>query len=272
MWWDAPWPGRGRGLGDAVHRLHERHAVRRREDPDETWRCCERWPRTLIDKWNGREFAARHGCELPALYWRGPGSGAPLESLRDQFVIRPVMGMDRRGVYVVAGGRELLRDESATPEELRLRLSPPRRLARPVPVLIEEFVRSEDGGYELPLEYKCHTFGGTVPIIQLIEREGIHEAKHRWYTPAWEPIDDQMNVELPQAEVGDPPRCLDRMLELAARLGRELGTYMRIDFFATDRGCVFNEFSSVPGRGIGFTPYCELLLGAMWAELCPDRS
>jgi hypothetical protein len=53
-------------------------------------------------------------------------------------------------------------------------------------------------------------------------------------------------------------------------MGAELGTYMRIDFFATDGGCVFNEFSSAPGRGEGYTPYCNGVFGALWAERFPD--
>jgi len=63
-----------------------------------------------------------------------------------------------------------------------------------------------------------------------------------------------MDVGLPEAEVRDPPACLAEILRHAAVLGTRLGTYVRIDFFATDRGCVFNEFSSMPGGGRDYTP------------------
>ena len=59
------------------------------------------------------------------------------------------------------------------------------------------------------------------------------------------------------------------MLELARRMGATLATYMRIDFFVTDRGCVFNEFSSVPARGRYYTPYSDRVFGALWAERIP---
>jgi TupA-like ATPgrasp len=272
LWWGAPWPG-GRRPGDALHRLGERRARRSREDPDDAWRCCDFWPRTVVDKWNGREFAARHGCRLPELYWwGGPLSRPPLRSLPSRFVVRPVMGTDHRGVLVVVDGTELLRRESATTAELRTRLSPLRRLARPVPILIEEFIALEEGANKLPLEYKCHVFGDTVAAVQMVEREGIHGGRHRWYTREWKPIEDQMNVRFPQTEVRDPPRCLEPMVDLATRMGKDIGTYMRIDFFAGDEDCVFNEFSSVPGGGVGHTPYCDSLFGALWAERCPDRS
>ena len=38
-------------------------------DHDERWRCCDVWPRSLINKWNGREYAVKYGCKVPALYW-----------------------------------------------------------------------------------------------------------------------------------------------------------------------------------------------------------
>src|SRR5205807_6454026 len=101
--------GGQRPLRDALHRLRERRAFRDRDDRGEQWRCCDRWPRTLMNKWNGREFAARHGCPLPELYWRGSDPrAAPLESPPDRFVIRPVFGAGRRGAMVVVDGEERL--------------------------------------------------------------------------------------------------------------------------------------------------------------------
>jgi teichuronopeptide biosynthesis TupA-like protein len=279
LWWDRPTRRRGQGLGDVAHWLRDKHTFRSREDQAETWRCCPYWQRTLIQKWNSREFASKYGCRVPELYWHGgPFSRPPLESLPDHFVVRPVRGAARRGVLVVSGGRELLRDESATDSELRTELSRlrrlryPRRLSYPTAILIEEFVREEDGGYRLPLEYKCHVFGESVAAISVTERTGMKTGKLRFYTPGWEPCPDPMNVELPQAEIRDPPACLEEMLRQASTLGAQLQTYMRIDFFATDRGCVFNEFASLPGDGLGWTPYCNDLFGALWAERFPDAA
>ena len=192
--------------------------------------------------------------------------------------MRTVRGAARRGVQVVSDGRELLRQESATESELgtplsRLRrLRYPNRLSYPTAILIEEFVREDDGAYRLPLEYKCHVFGETVAAISVTERTGMTTGKLRFYTPGWEPWPDPMNVELPQAEIRDPPGCLEEMLRQASTLGTQLQTYMRIDFFATDRGSVFNEFSSLPSAGLGWTPYCNEVFGALWAERFPDAA
>ena len=108
--------------------------------------------------------------------------------------------------------------------------------------------------------------------IQVIEKTGVRSPPHRYYTPRWEPFPDPMNVCVPQAEIRDPAACLEEMLRQASTLGAQLQTYMRIDFFAPDRGCVFNEFSSLPDAGRDFTPYCNDLFGALWAERFPDAT
>src|SRR5215212_1161545 len=120
LWWARPRPSQPRAIPELLHRLRERRTFRSRDDPLEAWLCCGFWPRTLVNKWNGREFAARHGCALPALYWWGSNPArAPIESLPSRFVVRPVFGTDRRGVLVVAEGRELLRDQPLSPSDVR---------------------------------------------------------------------------------------------------------------------------------------------------------
>jgi hypothetical protein len=274
LWWGKPFRwAEPRSYRDALHRLRERRALRSQDDPEEAWRCCERWQRTLVNKWNAREFVKRERVRVPELYWHGLVRQLPLESLPPCFVIRPLWGRRRRGAYVVADGRELLRGESAAPAELRQRLARDRAL-RSVPILVEQFATTEDGRHRLPLEYKCHTFGDTVAAVQVIERTGVDSGstRHRYYSPAWEPFRDPMEA-LPQDEVRSPPACLEEMLEIAARLGRSLRTYMRIDFFSSEPGCVFNEFSSAPAiRSRPFTPHCDELFGALWNEKFPDAS
>jgi TupA-like ATPgrasp len=109
--------------------------------------------------------------------------------------------------------------------------------------------------------------------LQLVERTGAHRAKARWFTPRWEPIADQMQTYLPlDEEVKEVPHCLDEMLALASKLGAALGTYMRIDFFVGEDGCVFNEFSSLPLGGGYNTPYCDRFFGARWAERHPHAT
>jgi hypothetical protein len=269
VWWGPPLPGRGRSVADALHRLRERREPRSRHDPDEHWRCCESWPRTLLDKWNAREFAAKHGAPQVKLHWFGSDHGeAPLDSIGDRFVIRPTRGSNKQGVLVVLDGTERLFGGSATGADLRARLPRSRLLRRPAPMLLEEFAEPHDDGL-LPLEYKTHTFGGHVGVVELMSRTWANDPRHRYYTPDWTLLPN-LNTYADEDDLRDPPPCLGDMLSHASRLGEQIGTYMRIDFFVSNRGCLFNEFSSTPLGGGYNTPDGDRILGELWAERIGD--
>lgn len=264
LWW---------GYRRPLHRVVELTARRRREDPDERWHCCAHWQRTLVNKWNAREFACRHGVRVPALYWFGRRTAAlPLASLPSHFVVRPVHGAGGRGVHVVAGDRELLQGRALPRAELGAALRRSLgRLAR-WPLLVEEFAVGEDGSVRLPTEYKCYAFGGTIGVIQVVHRVQQHEAQHRYYTPAWTPIDDHFQTDNALAPASAPPRCLAEILGCAAALGAACGTFIRVDCFATPGGGLFGEFSTTPNSCSGFTPYADAYLGDLWQRLIPGRT
>jgi TupA-like ATPgrasp len=260
--------------GHALRRLRASHTFRRATDSDALWQRDQYWQRTIVNKWNGREFAARFGARVPELYWFGRRLWTiPFESLPPRFVIRPVWGANRDGIHVIADGRELLRHQSAGLPELRQRLRQERGALSISPLLVEEFIATKEGEPRLPVEYKCHTFGDTVAAIQMVDRTAATTATFRYYTPQWEQFDDVMDTTKPPSPIAPAPACLAEMLDLSSRIGQVLGTYMRVDFFATDHGCVFNEFASTPQVGSpGFTPYCNELFGALWRDRFPDAS
>jgi hypothetical protein len=250
-----------------LHRLKERHTFRRREEADHHWRCCEHWQRTLIYKWNAREFAQRHGCRVPTLYWFGRNvSRLPFESLPEHFVVKPNLGFSRSNVYVMANGTDLLRQAAVTSQQLAAALRCVTRGVLGVPVLVEEFVKTEAGEYQLPIEYKFHVFGKEVGAIEVIRRFDTSRAKARHYTARWRSFDQRMAFDLPLDEYIEPPRCLDQMVESAIALGKACKTYVRADFYASENGCVFGELSSTPARGEGLTPYGDRYFEALWQD------
>lgn len=273
LWWGEPFRwGHARAYRDALHRARERLALRSRAEPDTAWQCCPQWPRTLVNKWNSREFAQKHGCRVPALYWRGRRiANVPFASLPARYVVRPVWGTVRTGVHVVADGLELLRNVPATDVDIRRRLYREHGPLAATPLLIEEFVPAEAGEGRLPIEYKCHSFGDTIAAVQVIERAGPRTGIQRYYTPRWESFPDVMDTNYPLAPPRAPPRSLDEMLGAARRLSKAIGTYMRIDFFDSAEGAVFNEFSSTPQvRTLPFTRYCDEMFGALWQQRFPE--
>jgi hypothetical protein len=271
LWWGKPrrwW--HPRTYLDGLHRQREWRTFRRRDDPDAAWRCCEYWPRTLINKWNGREFAAKHGCRLPELYWRGAATDVPLERLPASLVIRPMQGYESLNVIAIAGGRDLLHDRSAAPSELRKVLRQRRRLNWGLPVMAEEFVQTPSREHGLPLEFKCHVFGDTVAAIEVHERTGPSPTVCRYYTSTWEPIESGM-PGTPMRLI-DAPDGLDELRRISLRISTAVGTYMRVDFFLANGGWVFNEFSSTPLDHRHYRPAFSERLTRLWQEKCPHAT
>lgn len=275
VWWGQPNKWRNRdSYRHLLHRVKENHTLRSKDDPEERWRCCDLWQRTLSNKWNAREFVQRLGCRVPTLYWYGRRAGRlPIDALPGHFVIRPVFGDSRRGVYVFAGDRELLRRRVYTHAELMAELRRDRGWISRFPVLVEEFVKTEAGEYELPLEFKFHMFGETIGAIEVVHRSSNAQVRYDCYTPSWDRFEDQMYTgTLPGGPIA-PPNCFAEMLACARKLGVAYGTYARVDFYATDRGCVFGEFSTTPFfGGHQFTPFVEQYFEELWRKTFPDRT
>jgi hypothetical protein len=271
IWWGERAPGDRESWRARLHRELEWRTLRHRDDPDAAWRCCEHWQRSLINKWNGREFAAKHGLELPALYWcRYPFRSLPIEALPEKFVLRAVQGHGRNRVHVVTSGRDLLRDEAVAPRDLRRKVRWSGGAAWTIAVLAEEFIDAPNGDACLPTEIKCHAFGGTVVATQVIHRWAGEARTMRFYSPLWEPLAERVVANVVEAAPEPPPAFLDEMVRASERVAAAAGTYLRVDFFVTERGPLFNEFSSVPGGGRGYTEFGDDFLGAAWAKHVPD--
>lgn len=210
---------------------------------------------------------------MPTLYWYGRRvGGLPIDALLEHFVIRPVFGDSAHGVYVMSGEQELLRQARYTKDRLMSELRRTRGWLSRFPILVEEFVRTEDGEYQLPVAYKCHTFGETIAAIEVIRARSAVDMAYAYYSPEWTRFADQMNTQNPPGGNVDPPRCLAELLTCARTLGVAYGTYVRIDLYATDRGCVFGEFSTTPDGGSGFTPFAEQYFEEVWRKTFPDRT
>jgi hypothetical protein len=190
----------------------------------------------------------------------------PLGDFPEAFVIRPSFNAARIGVYVMVGGFDLLTRVAYTREELRTRLlQHPRRRSDPL-WLVEQFIESENGGGELPVEYKCHTFGGKVGAVEVVLRKGGDiPPKFGFFTPEWSKLSHGYRTKL-ELDWIDPPKHLDEILECASRLSKVYETYVRSDFYSSDEGCVFGEFSSVPGNGHDYTDSLNGYFERLWQE------
>ncbi len=128
----------------------------------------------------------------------------------------------------------------------------------PPRIIVEEFL-----GPAIPNDYKFQVFHG-VPRLVGVDTGRYGEHRRTYFTPTWEPLD--LEIECPRSELEIPrPSSLDRMLEIASRLGEEVD-FVRVDLYDVDGRVVFGELTNYPGSGVTkLTPHTyDLELGRWW--------
>ena len=216
----------------------------------------------------------------PELYWHGTDlDAAPWADLPDSYVTRPNVGYSTHGIQVMVGGREALARKRRSPDGVRRHMADylARHAYEHLVYLLEATMQDEDAAVTRPRSYRAHVYAGHVAVVQVNSyRLRWQRWRRRWktcanlYTPDWRPLDVTLAPARPRGPLITAPRCLDAMLDAAARLGREYGSYVAIDFYATPDGPRLGEITPTPRRGAGSTAEADALLGAPWHEHCPD--
>jgi hypothetical protein len=274
-WWSSPFQlADPSAFSNGLVRVVQRRQLLSRDDPIEKWHKGKHWQRRLNNKWNSREFAVKHGFQVPELYWLGRNpANIPFTSLPPHYVIRRAWGAGSRDVYLMENGKDLLREKLLSNRDLVKSLKTGHSLFYRFPVLVEEFLKSPQGVYEPPAEFSFHMFAGELAIIvvQQGRQPGQGSSRLNFYTPDWKPLEHSLRIQNPQRTDFERPDCFDDMLECAEVLGRAYGTYVRVDLYPTDKGCVFGEFCSLPAQGSGFSEYADELLGTYWDQNCGEQ-
>jgi len=238
-------------------------------DPLEKWMNVPNWQRKLSNKFNAREFAKMQGCQVPDLYWKGRDiDSIDFSSLPAHYVIRPTIGHSANLVYLMKNGLNLFDNKTYTPDEIKQDLKKAINNVSHLEFLFEEFVQTEAGEYTIPNDYKFLCFRGVIASIAVIDRVSPKLGYSRFYNENWQKM-KKIHFKYPGKEELQPPLCLNEMLSHAKKLSKAYGIFVRLDFFATNKGPVFGEFTPTPSIGKGFTPYGKKLLLDYWDKYCP---
>ena len=167
IWWAVPGGYRNHSTWRRpLHRFLDTHSLRSRDWPMSRWRCCGQWQRSLNNKWNSREFAARLGVPVPRLHWAGRNLlRFPTNSLPTRCVVRRAWGAASLQTHIVIDGHELLDDRPCSPRQLHSMLL---RQYGPVsihPLLVEEFLGDEVRHDHRGMDYGFYCFGPHVAVI-----------------------------------------------------------------------------------------------------------
>ncbi|WP_439882648.1 ATP-grasp fold amidoligase family protein [Pontibacter sp. MBLB2868] len=236
--------------------------------PKEQWKVGNNWQRKLSNKSNAREFAKMHGCRVPELYWKGRDlSLLDTKKLPGQYVIRPTIGHSCNMIYLMDNGLNLMDRRSYSANDLKQQMAEALQKNTHLEFLVEEFIRTEKGEYKIPNDYKMSFFNGELAVIDVINRLSPKTGFSSCYDANWNPIDN-ISPHYQKAPYQEPPACLDEMITLAKKLSRSYEIFVRIDFYATDKGAVFGEFTPTPSCGRGFTPEADKMLAEYWDRYC----
>lgn len=252
---------------------------------DDYWICDPHAPRKVQalgkvcnDKVEGRNLAVSLGMRVPELDIYPTLNHIDFSQLPENVVIKPDNNWSGNGVFVIKGNRELLRGVQVDRNNLKdfcIILSDPslykyggHLIEKPNRILVEGMIQDYDPSFSIPRDFKVYVAGGKVHLIQVIDR-GNPWTEYSVYNPSWEKVFEEFqNDYLPGITYNEPPN-LKALIEAAETIAKELGTFMRVDFYMDHYGPVFGEFTPSPFGGNNFSPEAEeFLLGLI--EKYPD--
>jgi hypothetical protein len=204
--------------------------------------------RKLTDKWFSREYVEKRGIQVSELFAVvfNVDDLPAFEDLPSKFVIKPTFGTwSSRHVYAMARGVNLLDHQRWTREEIIQAMRKDTSLRRKRQrYIVEELIEPEEGLFEeVCPDYKAFAFDQNVVLIGVSYRRSKVDKKrneHHYILLDGTMLRHPTIKYCPMPEKRQLlPNCWDELLEVSARIGRELDTIMGIDFHAIHRGAIF---------------------------------
>jgi glutathione synthase/RimK-type ligase-like ATP-grasp enzyme len=237
-------------------------------DSLEVWQNSPHWQFQLNNKHNSHEFAKLYNCKVPELYWEGRDvQKIKFDLLPESYVIKPNLGYSSKMVFLMQGSRNLFDNKNYSQNEIIEELSNTVAKDPELEFMIEEFAINEKGDSVIPDDYKFYTFNGEIACIQVINRTGRSKGATSFYDENWNQI-ERVQKDYLDGPKQTAPVCLEQMIENAKKLSKAYKIFVRIDFYATNKGALFGEFTPTPFRGNGFTSFGNKLLLRYWDKYC----
>ena len=249
---------------------HVRNTLMDAEHPIDEWTNVKNWQRRLSNKHNAREFAGKFGCKVAGLFWEGRDvENINFAGLPKNYVIRPTIGHSSNYVFIMKDGYNLFDKKHYQPAEILAILKQQVAANKHVYFLVEEFLQNEQGATEILKDYKIFCFNGEIACIWVIDRLSPTTGAACFYDENWNMI-KQVNKKYKLSSYQNPPACLKDMLNQAKILSKAYKIFVRIDFYATNNGAVFGEFTPTPSMGGNTTKFGQKLLMSYWDKYCPN--
>lgn len=193
-------------------------------------------------------------------------SDLKMSDLPDRFVVKPEKGYGSHGVLVVEHGIELF-NLIKLPYRLGdfieknvLRYSTDNSNE----IIFEELIQDVDyvsNPYlKIPRDFKVFAAGGKVFWITVCNRnarEGLRSLVE--YNAQWERL-PRMSTALLHGVTEPKPKFFEDLIRQAEMISEDFPYVMRLDFYISDRGVMFGEFTPNPNAGYNLTEIGEKVL------------
>lgn len=143
--------------------------------------------------------------------------------------------------------------------------------------LVEQFIPARCGRYDVVESFKVFYFGNAGSVIRYVreffntEKRLIQSLEQSFYNEHWQYFHNPLSDYVRQGPAIPEPEYLSQLLNYAKIAGDLVGSFVRVDFFMSPTGPVFNEFCLYPFNGKHFTHYGEELFAHLWQQGFPTE-
>ena len=225
------------------------------------------WQKHLSEKLRGEEFVIERNIPVvPKVFITKMYDDPRFQELPDSYVIKTSVGYSAKQVFPVKNGKNVFTNQSITIDEILAKLQEDSFVQNQKHQIIVEELVSDEFGHKIPLDYKFFMFGENVATIMVVDRPSLvkKEQSRCYYDEDWKRIPINMMSSWKENDRFKKPKFFDEMLGAAKVLGKELGIFMRIDFYTTENGYYFGEFTPTPDGGKGYSEQGNRYLGSFW--------
>ena len=184
---------------------------------------------------------------VPLLFVTDKPETIPFDELPDEYIIKANYG----------SGKNIIINNSCQLNKIEIISQCKHWLKEPYPIkrhtwtyqnvkrkiIIEKLLRDENGN--IPADYKFNIFHGKCEFIYVIT-DRYEDKKISYYDSNW----NYLNITSKEnkGNILPPPKCLDRMIEVAEILGSDFD-YVRVDLYEVNNAIYFGEFTHYPSGG-----------------------
>lgn len=231
------------------------------------------------DKLGGRKVCESVDIPVPKLYQTARSiDEIDFSKLPSKYVIKWNNQNSNHSVFAIDNGIDVITQKPVSEEQIKKTLAATKKnpawvkpasftrftsFIEPV-IIVEELLEHPNKSKQLintihktpfilPWDYKFYFIGGKFKGMLCVDPFDRFDKFH--FDENWERkhlFRREPPLGVPESRLPEKPKDFDKMLEYAKTLGRLYkDTFVRIDFYQTNKGPVFGEFTFLPGAGTG---------------------